>query len=335
MGATPPARYALRRGGEGSVACSVARKPARPRGSLPSKLSLREGCAASRSGPRPRPWAWTRSAPVSFLEDALSRVSPGLLYALVAALSVELAAVSLLDFPAFGLVPILDLVSIETPRFYAVIRAWYYLAPACVVFAASLVLGELATRFFSRGGRVAFGRFHDAGMAALEALGRALSWRVVFSLVAGIAAYGWAERVLPFPRLGENPILDLVALEDPLAYYTIRLWCLAVPGLAAFGGGLILSGSWRVWLESRRGSRRAGRGTLPRWPAAHGRRRAPARARRTPPPDRCEGGRSSAVAHPAGAGALYRDSNFRRRGLWQDVGLYAPLRPANLPLAGG
>ena len=204
---------------------------------------------------------------MSFLEDALSRVSPGLLYALVAALSVELAAVLLLDFPAFGVVPILDLISLESPRSYAVIRAWYYLAPAGVVFAASLVLGELATRFFSRGGRVAFGRLHDAGMAALELLGRALSWRVVFSLVAGIAAYGWADRVLPFPRLGENPILDLVALEDPLAYYTIRLWCLAVPGLAAFGGGLILSGSWRVWLESRRGSRRAGRGTLPRWPA--------------------------------------------------------------------
>ena len=107
---------------------------------------------------------------MSFLEDALSRVSPGLLYALVAALSVELAAVLLLDFPAFGLVPILDLISLESPRFYAVIRAWYYLAPAGVVFAASLVLGELATRFFSRGGRVAFGRFHDAGMAALEAL---------------------------------------------------------------------------------------------------------------------------------------------------------------------
>ena len=48
---------------------------------------------------------------MSFLEDALSRVSPGLLYALVAALSVELAAVLLLDFPAFGLVPILDLIS--------------------------------------------------------------------------------------------------------------------------------------------------------------------------------------------------------------------------------
>ena len=88
------------------------------------------------------------------------------------------------------------------------------------------------------------------------------------SLVAGIAAYGWADRYLPFPGLGENPILDLIALEDPLAYYTIRLWCLAVPGLAAFGGGLMLSGSWRVWLESRRGSRRAGRGTLPAWPAA-------------------------------------------------------------------
>ena len=116
----PPARYALRHArGEGSVACSVARQTCPPEGVAPIEI-----IPAGRLRGEPL-WTTTHgrgrgrgTAPVSFLEDALSRVSPGLLYALVAALSVELAAVLLLDFPAFGLVPILDLmVSIEISAF--------------------------------------------------------------------------------------------------------------------------------------------------------------------------------------------------------------------------
>ena len=207
------------------------------------------------------------SAALSRLEDALQRVSPTLLYAALASLVIALSTVLVLEFPAFGRVALLDLIALEDPLFYAAIRSWYYVAPAAVTFAASLLLGDLVARVFHRGGHVALGRVHDAGVAGLERLERVLSWRVVISLVAGLAAYGWAARSLPFPRLGENPILDLIALEDPLAYYTIRLWCLAVPGLATFGGGLMISGSWRVWVESRRQSRRGGRGTLPPWPA--------------------------------------------------------------------
>ena len=203
-----------------------------------------------------------------YLEDALCRVSAGWLYAAAAALAVEIGVVLLLDWPAYGVVPILDLIATEEPLFYAVIRTLYYLAPACVTFVASLLLGGLLSRVLHRSGRVAAARFHDAGVAALERLGRLLSWRLVASLVAGLAAYGWAARSLPFPGLGENPILDLVALEDPLAYHAIRLWYLAVPGLAAFGGGLVLTGAWWVWLQSRRGARRAGRGSLPGWPTA-------------------------------------------------------------------
>ena len=44
------------------------------------------------------------------------------------------------DFPAFDVVPILDLVAIEDSLFYA----WYHLDPAGVISAASLLLGELA-----------------------------------------------------------------------------------------------------------------------------------------------------------------------------------------------
>ena len=238
-----------------------------PRGSLPTNLSLREGCAASRAVPRPAARPRMGSAALSRLEDALQRVSPTLLYAALASLVVALSTVLVLEFPAFGRVALLDLIALEDPLFHAVIRSWYYVAPAAVTFAASLLLGDLVARVFQRGGHVALGRVHDAGVAGLERLERVLSWRVVISLVAGLAAYGWAARSLPFPRLGENPILDLIALEDPLAYYTIRLWCLAVPGLATFGGGLMISGSWRVWVESRRQSRRGGRGTLPPWPA--------------------------------------------------------------------
>ena len=114
----PPsaATLCVTRGG-GSFPCSFPRQPA-PRGGR-SHRNYPCGKAARRAAldhnPAPRPWRGT--APVSFLEDALSRVSPGLLYALVAALSVELAAVLLLDFPPFGLVPILDLISLEISAF--------------------------------------------------------------------------------------------------------------------------------------------------------------------------------------------------------------------------
>ena len=53
MGATPPARYAVRHGEGGSVPWQIPCHTLPPGGSLPSHLSLREGCAASRAGPRP------------------------------------------------------------------------------------------------------------------------------------------------------------------------------------------------------------------------------------------------------------------------------------------
>ena len=205
---------------------------------------------------------------MSFLEGASRRVSPTVLYALVAGLAAEIVAVLVLEFPGAGQVPVLDLIAVQDPLAFGLLRAWYYLAPGAVTLTLSLLLGELVGRGMRRSGLIALGRLHDAGVAVLDAVERVLSWRVVCSLVVGLAAYAWAARVLPFPELGSNPILALIALQDPLAYDAIRLWYLVVPGLAAFGGALALTGAWRVWLESRRGRWRPGRGTLPPWPTA-------------------------------------------------------------------
>jgi len=101
---------------------------------------------------------------------------------------------------------------------------------------------------------------------ALAALGRALTWRAVLAFVLGSAALAWAASSRPFPALGANPILDLIAIEDPAAYRVIRGWFLVAPGAAVFGAVLLLTGAWRVWVESRRTSGRRGRGVLPPWP---------------------------------------------------------------------
>ena len=205
---------------------------------------------------------------MSFLEDAPRGPAAPTLYALAAAIGVEILVVLLLDFPGPGQVPVLDLIAVESPHFFGGLRAWYFAAPGVVTFIAGRFAGELLARVMRRGSLVALGRFRGGAGALAEQLGRVLSWRVVFSLVAGVAAYGWAARALPWPPLGANPILAFIALEDPIAYHAMRAWYLSLPGLAVFAGGLALSGSWRVWLESRRGRMRPGRGPLPPWPTA-------------------------------------------------------------------
>ena len=100
-----------------------------------------------------------------------------------------------------------------------------------------------------------------------DTLARALSWRAVLAIILGSAALAWAASSRSFPAPGVNPILDLIATQDPAAYHAIRGWFLVAPGAAVFGSVLLFTGAWRVWVESRRSSGRWGRGTLPPWPA--------------------------------------------------------------------
>lgn len=103
--------------------------------------------------------------------------------------------------------------------------------------------------------------------ATLARLGVHLTWRYVAAIVLGLAAFAWLYRVRPWPDPGANAVLDYIAVADPTAHALIRIWYLAVPGLATFGGFLAVTGAWRVWAEGR-GPDLSGRGSLPPWPAA-------------------------------------------------------------------
>ncbi len=87
-------------------------------------------------------------------------------------------------------------------------------------------------------------------------------------------ALGWLAGMLlsvsrlrwdPFPAAGENPFLDLIAINDPLLYYSIAGWYYLGPFTAAGIGWAVLVSAWQVWF-SRSVTDSGGRGSLPRWP---------------------------------------------------------------------
>ena len=90
--------------------------------------------------------------------------------------------------------------------------------------------------------------------AALAIIGTALG-----------AAAGHAFRA-PFPGMGGNPVLDLIAYHDPGLHTVIRVWYYAVPAVVVVLAGSVCLSVWRVWLQPR--ARRRGRGSLPVWPAS-------------------------------------------------------------------
>ena len=70
----------------------------------------------------------------------------------------------------------------------------------------------------------------------------------------------------PFPGMGGNPVLDLIAYHDPGFHTVIRVWYYVAPAVAVVLFGSLGLSVWRVWLEPRAGGGR--RGTLPPWPAS-------------------------------------------------------------------
>ena len=79
---------------------------------------------------------------------------------------------------------------------------------------------------------------------------------------AAVAHAFWA----PFPGVGGNPVLDLVAYHDPALHGVIRIWHYVAPAVAVLLAGSLALSVWRVWLQPRSGG--GGRGTLPAWPAS-------------------------------------------------------------------
>ncbi|MDE2972482.1 MAG: type IV secretion system DNA-binding domain-containing protein [Acidobacteriota bacterium] len=170
-------------------------------------------------------------------------------------------------FPGPGDVPVLDLIALEDPLAYRVIRAWYYLAPACVTLSlGSIIVRHAAALRRAAGRAAAFAADHWAGAAATA--DRLLSWRFVAAFLLAVLVLAWSAATRPFPAPGDVPILDLIAFEDPGFYAVIRTWHLVMPSVMAFMGVMVVTSSYRLWFGSRTRDRRFGRGALPRWPTS-------------------------------------------------------------------
>ena len=136
-----------------------------------------------------------------------------------------------------------------------------------------------------------------------------MKWRHVILFVAGTGYACWGFIHRPFPLLGEDPTLDLVAAYSPRFYHWIQLWYYVTPGVAVLMGGLVLLAVWRVWFASRsRGAARPGR--LPDWPLR--------------PTDEGPGIVIGEVHHPVEAREIFKPSwlTIPERGLYTGVAIF-------------
>ena len=87
-------------------------------------------------------------------------------------------------------------------------------------------------------------------------------------VIIGSAVGAAAGRAIgaPFPGLGENPYLDLIAHNDPGIHTAIRVWYHAAPAAAVILAGNLCLAVWRVWFQPL--VRIVRRGRLPRWPTS-------------------------------------------------------------------
>ena len=83
---------------------------------------------------------------------------------------------------------------------------------------------------------------------------------------ASVGAVGAHALKAPFPGVGDNPALDLIAYHDPRLHAALRVWYYAWPAVSVVLAGSFALSVWRVWLQPLFRFRRSGR--LPDWPNA-------------------------------------------------------------------
>ena len=198
----------------------------------------------------------------------LARLLGYLIWPAIAGGVVLLITLRFATWPAPGSIAWLDFLALCTPAEFALLRStWWATLAAALVAATDAILGAVR-RLLDRTGRVASAAFNIGLGRLLRALRRVLTLRLLIALAAGLGTFLWAAQVRPFPDIGDDPLLDFIQYHDPAVHALLRAWHLAAPGVVAFGGILLLSGSVRVWLGSREESPRRGRGVLPDWPAS-------------------------------------------------------------------
>ena len=83
---------------------------------------------------------------------------------------------------------------------------------------------------------------------------------------AALGTAGAHALELPFPGIGDNLYLDLIAHNDPGLHAAIRFWYYAAPGVAVVLAGSVVLSVWRVWFQPL--VRIVRRGRLPKWPTS-------------------------------------------------------------------
>ena len=92
-------------------------------------------------------------------------------------------------------------------------------------------------------------------------------WTLVL-IGAALAAAAVRALLAPFPPIGGNPFLDLIAQNDPGIHAAIRAWYYLAPAAAVVLAGSVMRSVARVWLEPL--AMRRNRGRLPAWPNSPG-----------------------------------------------------------------
>ena len=83
---------------------------------------------------------------------------------------------------------------------------------------------------------------------------------------AALGAVGGRALKAPFPGVGEDLYLDLLASHDPRLHAAIRLWYYAWPAVTVVLAGSMCLSVWRVWFQPL--VRIVRRGRLPEWPTS-------------------------------------------------------------------
>ena len=92
-----------------------------------------------------------------------------------------------------------------------------------------------------------------------------MRWPHVVLIVAGLVAVVARALTHPFPDPDTVPAMVLIRGVSPATAWAIETWYLVAPGAVVLLGGMLLLGSWRIWIEPDT-RRRGGGGALPEWP---------------------------------------------------------------------
>jgi len=187
--------------------------------------------------------------------SAFAAVLPHLLI-LLYSLGATLIYCHHLSVPQPATNPVAGFIHLYVPSLSWILPAWHYLAPGIFTYLTALLLPVALPRILAW--RPSWHTFLRPFLLINISTPHAVL--LLCSFTAGWLHYYYR----PFPRPGDNPVLDLVRYHDPTLYANLTAWHYLAPGVALLLTGLLLLSVYRVWIATD--GPQAEKGTLPSWP---------------------------------------------------------------------